>query len=172
MSLPDNASEAREAVTIGFSADAQRPRRTADLPLLHQRIFAPYKLANLLDAALEHGLAADTVLAGASISLDRIHDPHARTSVSDYLTACENIVAAGADPHLALDVGARLHLSAYGMYGYALMCSPTMRDFFDFAVRYHLLAGQEDPRRIAHGVAVNLWEPPDREVSLTPPLEA
>src|SRR3546814_8527334 len=26
------------------------------------------------------------------------------------------------------------------MYGYALMCSPTMRDFFDFAVRYQPLA--------------------------------
>jgi AraC-like DNA-binding protein len=33
-----------------------------------------------------------------------------------------------------------MHLTAYGMYGYALMSSPTMREFLDFAVRYHLLA--------------------------------
>lgn len=117
-----------------------RPSRAADLPLLHQRIFAPYKLATLLDAAAEHGLAPETVLAGSTLSSERVHDPHTLTAVSDYLAACENIVAAGADPDLALDVGSRLHLSAYGMYGYALMCSPTMRDFFDFAVRYHLLA--------------------------------
>lgn len=129
-----------DAVTTDGSGDVARPQRTADLPLLHQRIFAPYKLATLLDAAVAHGLAADVVLAGAALSADRIHDPHTRTSVGDYLAACENIVAAGADPNLALDVGSRLHLSAYGMYGYALMCSPTMRDFFDFAVRYHLLA--------------------------------
>ena len=125
---------------MGLAAEAHRAQRTADLPLLHQRIFAPYKLATLLDTALDHGLTAETVLAGAPLTADRIHDPHTRTSVSDYLAACENIVAAGADPNLALDVGSRLHLSAYGMYGYALMCSPTMRDFFDFAVRYHLLA--------------------------------
>ena len=31
-------------------------------------------------------------------------------------------------------------LAAYGMYGYALMCSPTMREFFHFAVRYQPLA--------------------------------
>lgn len=114
--------------------------RAADLPLLHQRIFAPYKLATLLDAASDHGVPPETVLAGTGLSLERVSDPHTRTSVKDYLAACENIVAAGPDPDLAFDVGSRLHLSAYGMYGYALMCSPTMRDFFDFAVRYHLLA--------------------------------
>ncbi|MBS0359990.1 MAG: AraC family transcriptional regulator [Proteobacteria bacterium] len=127
---------AQEATrTVGL-----RPYRAADLPLLHQRIFAPYKLAILVDAAAERGVAPDTVLAGGTLSSERVHDPHALTSVNDYLAACENIVAAGGDPQIPLDVGSRLHLSAYGMYGYALMCSPTMRDFFDFAVRYHLLA--------------------------------
>lgn len=114
--------------------------RAADLPLLHQRIFAPYKLATLLDTASDHGVAPGTVLAGAALSLERVYDPHTRTSVKDYLSACENIVAEGPRPDIAFDVGSRLHLSVYGMYGYALMCSPTMRDFFDFAVRYHLLA--------------------------------
>jgi AraC-like DNA-binding protein len=69
-----------------------------------------------------------------------LNDPHALTSIGQYITAYENIVAAGADLNVAFTVGARLHLSAYGTYGYALMCSPTIRDFFDFAVRYHPLA--------------------------------
>lgn len=117
-----------------------RPSRLTDLPLLHQRIFAPYKLAILVDAAAERGVAPEIVLAGSALTCERVHDPHTLTSVNDYLAACENIVATGGDPEIPLDVGSRLHLSAYGMYGYALMCSPTMRDFFDFAVRYHLLA--------------------------------
>lgn len=115
-------------------------RRDAELPRLHQRIFAPYKLAILLDTALDHGIPAETVLAGVALTPGQVHDPHTRTSVKQYLAACENIVAAGPDPDIAFDVGAKLHLSAYGMYGYALMCSPTMREFVDFAVRYHLLA--------------------------------
>jgi len=124
---------------IARERDAARPR-AALLPLLHQKIFAPYKLATLLDAASDHGIPPETVLAGGALTPESVRDPHTRTSVNDYLAACENIVAAGPDAEMALDVGSRLHLSAYGMYGYALMCSPTMRDFFDFAVRYHLLA--------------------------------
>lgn len=112
----------------------------ADATLLHPKLFAPYKIAVLVDAAAEHGIDPSMVLAGTGLKPALVHDPHTRTSVHDYLRALENIVAAGGGLGLALDVGSRLHLSAYGMYGYALMCSPTMRDFFDFAVRYHLLA--------------------------------
>jgi AraC-like DNA-binding protein len=31
-------------------------------------------------------------------------------------------------------------LSAYGMYGFALVCSPTIREYFQVAVKYHRLA--------------------------------
>lgn len=111
-----------------------------NLPLLNQRIFAPYKIATLIDTVVARGIPAETVLARTELTLADVRDPHTLTSVKQYLTACDNILAAGADLSVAFAVGSRLHLSAYGMYGYALMCSPTMRDFFDFAVRYHLLA--------------------------------
>ena len=110
------------------------------LPLLHQKIFAPYKISTLVDAASDHGISPEKALAGTGLSPTLIRDPHALTSISDYIAACENILAAGAHLKVAFDVGSRLHLPAYGMYGYALMSSPTVRDFCDFAVRYHLLA--------------------------------
>lgn len=111
-----------------------------DRPLLHQKLFAPYKIATLIDTVADRGISAGTVLAGTDLSPDLVHDPHTLTSIQDYVTACGNVIAAGADADVPFEVGSRLHLSAYGMYGYALMCSPTVRDFFDFAVRYHLLA--------------------------------
>ena len=37
-------------------------------------------------------------------------------------------------------MGQNIHLSAYGLYGFALLCSPTVRDGFNLAVRYHGLA--------------------------------
>jgi hypothetical protein len=81
---------------------------------------------------------------------------HTLTSIGQYLTACENIVAAGARFADAFAIGSRLHLSAYGMYGYALMCSPTMRDFFDFAARCQPLAtpAVRLERRAEDGVAI------------------
>jgi AraC-like DNA-binding protein len=118
---------------------ARRPRAPG-LPLLNQRIFAPYKIAILIDAVAARGISPDTVLARTQLTLAEVNDPHTLTSIGQYLAAYDNVINAGADLDLAYAVGARLHLSAYGMYGYALICSPTMREFFDFAVRYHLLA--------------------------------
>lgn len=119
--------------------DAMRNDR-AGFPSLNQRTFAPFKIATVIDTVAERGISAETVLDRTGLSLQDVRDPHTLTSIGQYLIACENIVAAGAELADAFAIGSRLHLSAYGMYGYALMCSPTMRDFFDFAVRYQPLA--------------------------------
>jgi AraC-like DNA-binding protein len=121
------------------SGSAARNGR-AGFPSLNQRSFAPFKIATVIDAVAGRGIAAETVLDRTGLTLPEVRDPHTLTSIGQYLIACENIVAAGAEFADAFAIGSRLHLSAYGMYGYALMCSPTMRDFFDFAVRYQPLA--------------------------------
>lgn len=112
----------------------------AGFPSLNQRIFAPFKLVTVIDTVASRGIAPETVLDRTGLTLAEVRDPHTLTSIGQYLAACENIVSAGAEFADAFAIGSRLHLSAYGMYGYALMCSPTMRDFFDFAVRYQPLA--------------------------------
>lgn len=121
------------------SGPASRNAR-AGFPSLNQRIFAPFKIATVIDTVAARGIAAEAVLDRTGLTLAQVHDPHTLTSIGQYLVACENIVACGAGFADAFAIGSRLHLSAYGMYGYALMCSPTMRDFFDFAVRYQPLA--------------------------------
>lgn len=121
------------------SGPASRNAR-AGFPSLNQRIFAPFKIATVIDTVAARGIEADAVLDRTGLTLAEVRDPHTLTSIGQYLIACENIVASGAEFADAFAIGSRLHLSAYGMYGYALMCSPTMRDFFDFAVRYQPLA--------------------------------
>lgn len=146
MSLPDKVGErlakSRQGGARGGSAAGDIPPagRPVRRPLPNQRIFAPYKIATLIDTMSAHGLEAETVLAGTGLGAADVRAPHTLISIRQYMTACENVVREGVDLDAAFDVGSRLHLSAYGMYGYALMCSPTMRDFFEFAVRYHPLA--------------------------------
>lgn len=118
----------------------QSPASRRTPPLLNQKIFVPYKIATLIETVAPANIPAEAVLERTELTPDEVHDPNTLTSIRQYLTACENIIAAGADLTVAFSVGSRLHLSAYGMYGYALICSPTMREFFDFAVRYHVLA--------------------------------
>ena len=127
--------------TQGTSTDEDALRNDrAGFPTLNQRIFAPFKIATVIDTVADRGMPPEIVLDKTGLTLAEVRDPHTLTSIGQYLTACENIVAAGAEFQDAFAIGSRLHLSAYGMYGYALMCSPTMRDFFDFAVRYQPLA--------------------------------
>ncbi|ODP37157.1 AraC family transcriptional regulator [Sphingomonas turrisvirgatae] len=128
------------ATSIDKNGGATGLNGRAGFPSLNQRSFAPFKIATVIDAVAGRGITAETVLERTGLTPAAVRDPHTLTSIGQYLIACENIIAAGAQFQDAFAIGSRLHLSAYGMYGYALMCSPTMRDFFDFAVRYQPLA--------------------------------
>ena len=44
------------------------------------------------------------------------------------------------DPHFAYRTGLRFHVSAYGMYGFAILSTVNYRDIMQFAVKYHQLA--------------------------------
>jgi hypothetical protein len=61
------------------------------------------------------------------------------------LRVYSNALDQAPDPALAFRIGARLHVSSYGMYGYALMCAPTLRQAYDVAQRYHPLAAPVVP---------------------------
>lgn len=113
---------------------------SARLPLLNERIYAPYKIEMLVEALAEQGISAEQCLEGSGLEPKDIHNPDTQTSVRQYLSVCRNAVHLSTDPAIAFKVGMRMHLSAYGMYGYALMCSVTIRDFFDLGVKYHKLA--------------------------------
>ena len=56
------------------------------------------------------------------------------------MTTCENAIRLSSDPHLPYRVGTTVHLSAYGMYGFAILCCPDFRKTMAFAERYHPLA--------------------------------
>lgn len=111
-----------------------------DITLWHDKRYAPYKIAALVEVLREKGVPPDLGLQGTGLSLESLSHPETRTSITQYLTACRNAIQIANDPEIPFRVGSRIHLSAYGMYGFALFCSVTVRDFFNSAVKYHRLA--------------------------------
>ena len=105
-----------------------------------QKLFAPYKIAALVEAAAGQGITQDTVLLGTQLDASQMHDSSTLTSLSQYIEACDNVLGACAHISTAFQMGGHLPLSAYGVYGHGLMCSATLRDFFNFAVKYQALA--------------------------------
>jgi AraC-like DNA-binding protein len=87
--------------------------------------------------AAEHGLPAAAALDGTGITSAALADPQQEISAAQELRLAHNLVEAlGHVPALGLDAGLRYHLSAYGIWGFALLSSPTFRSAADLALRY------------------------------------
>ena len=91
----------------------------------------------LLQLAADHGLPAAAALEGTGISPETLADTQQEISGAQELRLAGNLVKAlGHVPGLGLEAGLRYHLSAYGIWGFALLSSPTFRSAADIALRY------------------------------------
>jgi AraC-like DNA-binding protein len=111
-----------------------------ELPLWNEKRYAPYKVAALVEVLGEQGIAPEASLSGTGLTPDSLSDPETLISVRQSITVCHNALQLSKDPEIPFRTGSRIPLSAYGMYGFALVCSPTIREYFHVAVRYHQLA--------------------------------
>jgi hypothetical protein len=111
-----------------------------ELPLWNEKRYAPYKIGALVEVLAEQGIAPKASLAGTSLTPESLSDPETLTSVRQYITACHNALQLSKTPETPFLTGSRIPLSAYGMYGFALVCSPTIREYFQMAIKYHRLA--------------------------------
>ena len=105
-----------------------------------QKLHSATKLAALFDAIFDEGIPPTKALTSVQLQVDDLHLPSTRVSIDQMVEACRIAMTLTSDPHFALRVGTSIHLSAYGMYGYAILCSTDFRKTMDFAVRYHSLA--------------------------------
>jgi AraC-like DNA-binding protein len=107
---------------------------------IHERLYAPTKLAAVYDALVHRGHSPADILKGIDLKVQDVHSPDTRISLSQLMRAYRNAIGLSTDPHLAFRIGGTVHISAYGMYGFAIMCSPDFRTANDFAIRNHVLA--------------------------------
>jgi AraC-like DNA-binding protein len=110
------------------------------LPLWSEKRYAPYKVSALVEVLSEQGIAPEASLSGTGLSPESLIHPQTLTSIRQYIAVCHNALHLSKDPETPFRVGSRIPLSAYGMYGFALVCSPTIREYFQVAVKYHQLA--------------------------------
>jgi hypothetical protein len=78
--------------------------------------------------AAERGVDAAQVLAGTGLDLDALRVPGTEVTGKQELDLLRNLQAACPDPDLPLVAGRRYHLTTYGIWGFLLASSPTVRD--------------------------------------------
>jgi hypothetical protein len=105
-----------------------------------ERIYESTKLAAVFDVLIEQGCSAGEILRNVDLQEQDVHSPTVRISLAELMAVCKNAIRLSSDPHLPYRIGTSIHISAYGMYGFAILCCPDFRNAMAFAARYHSLA--------------------------------
>ncbi len=110
-------------------------------PAFDQPAYSPQKIAVVIAELAEQGVAPSAALEGTGLDPAQLQAASTRVSYRQFDTAFRNALRLSRDSTIALRAGQRMHITAHGMYGYALMSSPTYADAVDFSARYFRVMG-------------------------------
>jgi AraC-like DNA-binding protein len=98
---------------------------------------APMSVQLLVTLGAERGVPAETCLARTGLREEVLRDPNVEVSAKQELTVIDNLVTAlGDPPGLGIEAGVRYHLTTYGIWGFALISSPTWRSAIEVGLRH------------------------------------
>ena len=107
-----------------------------------QRSLRPVTTIRLLcEAAEDTGVSTAACLKGTGLSKADILSDHLQVSVAQEILAIENVAretdrCAG----LGVSVGRKMHSNAFGIWGFAILTSPTLRTAIESAIEYAALS--------------------------------
>src|SRR6516165_3673080 len=104
------------------------------------RVYAPTKLAKIIDTVVAGGVSPAQALAGVGVSPAELLSPDTRVSLQQVLMACANATRLSRDSSLAFRAGESMHVASLGMYGFAILSSTDFRRTMSFCERYHVLS--------------------------------
>ncbi|WP_373456585.1 AraC family transcriptional regulator ligand-binding domain-containing protein, partial [Escherichia coli] len=84
----------------------------------------------------EDGISKQTALAGTGLREADLRADTTRVSYHQLETVFRNAIRLSNDPAIAFRAGQRMRVMAYGMYGYALLSSPSATEGIDLAAKY------------------------------------
>lgn len=83
------------------------------------------------------GIPAKTCLRGTGLAPEDLSDPAVEVSATQEIAVIANVLrAAGDPPGLGVEAGTLFRLTAYGIWGFALVSSPTLRSAIESGLRF------------------------------------
>jgi AraC-like DNA-binding protein len=134
-------------------------------------LYPPTKIDVVAQVLATAGMPAAELLAGTGVDGRRLQDPDYRTSTAQLYAVLRRAVQLHHGPGLGRRIGTRLRITAYGLYGYALLSAPTMRAAMERATRFHALANPLVPIRGVVGHDTVAWQFPTRHELMLPELD-
>jgi hypothetical protein len=122
-----------------------------------EKVYPVNKIALVLDALAAEGMPTDDALKQMCLSKDAIASSTTRVSLNQVIDCYHYAASHVRDPYFACRTGLRAHLSAYGMYGFAILSSMNYRQTMQFAVNYHLLATPLTNMQFSESDGCGIW---------------
>lgn len=105
-------------------------------PNLVQRVHSTRRIAAVVAVLGEDGISKQRALADTGLREADLKADTTRVSYHQLETVFRNAMRLSKDPAIAFRAGQRMHVMAYGMYGYALLSSPSATEGIDLAAKY------------------------------------
>lgn len=123
--------------------DPARPGTTLQhsIPDFHRRAYGPQRVTAVVATLAEDGIGARAALHGSGLSQALLRAPATRVSYEQQITVFRNALRLAPDGAVALRAGSRMHVTAYGMWGYALLSSRSLADILDLSIKYRAVIG-------------------------------
>jgi len=123
-----------------------RGRQHAELglrspPGFEERIYWPHSIAAIVAELTKQGIDAQAALEGTGLTASQLDAYTTKISYRQLDIAIRNALRLSSDPAIALRAGQRMHVTSYGMYGYALLSGATHAESRSFAARYLRIVG-------------------------------
>lgn len=103
------------------------------------KIFSTAEILAAVNVTASNPLQAGECLAAGGLSLADLSNPLCRISLNQHAQIHSAFNQSADNPLLGLEVGKRLHLTSYGIVGFALLSSATLRDALEIAAQFGLL---------------------------------
>ena len=110
-------------------------------PDFEQHIYSPQKIAACVAELEGQGVTAEAALEGTGLTETQLYAATARVSYRQVDRVLRNALQLTKDSALGLHAGRRMHVTAFGIYGYALLSSATYAEALDFATQHHQVIG-------------------------------
>ncbi|WP_204114496.1 AraC family transcriptional regulator [Shimia biformata] len=105
---------------------------------------SPARILLALDLVSELDLSADQALMGTGLTVEQLGSPDTKTSSTQFTTVLCNLAQMTGRSDIGFLLGKRIRASVYGMFGYAMLCAPTLRAALDTGIRFQKLTGGLD----------------------------
>jgi AraC-like DNA-binding protein len=107
---------------------------------LDDKLHPVTKIANVVALLREEGSPVAKALSSTGISERDLAAAATRVSLNQVLQCYRNAIELSRYPFIAYQSGLRLHVPAFGMYGFAILSSTNFRQTMSFAAKDHELA--------------------------------